>query len=69
MKICDATIRINDGGGHAPFGSLGSLLPPVGGGSYYAVTPRSLPRMTGEGDRLRWWGHTDSCIHTDSIDI
>ena len=69
MKICDATIRINDGGGHAPFGLLRSPLPPVGEGSYYAVTPQSLPRMTGEGDRLQWWGHTDSCIHTDSIDI
>ena len=81
MKICDATIRINDGGGTAPHlagpPKEGGTHPsarwarhfPVDGGSYYAVTPQSLPRMTGEGDRLRWWGHTDSCIHTDSIDI
>ena len=81
MKICDATIRINDGGGTAPHLAgppkegarplrlAGLATSPVGRGSYYAVTSRSLPRMTGEGDRLRWWGHTDSCIHTDSIDI
>ena len=79
MKICDATIRINDGGAarHLAAPPKGGTPPsarwarhfPVGGGSYYAVTPRSLPRMTGEGDRARWWGHTDSCIHTDSIDI
>ena len=60
MKICDATIRINDGGGTAPHLAgppkegarplrlAGLATSPVDGGSYYAVTPRSLPRMTGE---------------------
>ena len=69
MKICDATIRINDGGGARPLRLAALATSPVDGGSYYAVTPRSLPRMTGEGDRSRWWGHADSCIHTDSMDI
>ena len=80
MKICDATIRINNGGGQRliwpvsrrgarPLRLAALATSPVDGGSYYAVTPRSLPRMTGEGDRSRWWGHVDSCIHTDSIDI
>ena len=56
-------------GGQRPLRLAALATSPVDGGSYYAVTPQSLPRMTGEGDRLRWWGHTDSCIHTDSIDI
>ena len=53
------------GGGGGPLAVVGAhplrlaglATSPVGGGSYYAVTPRSLPRMTGEGDRSRWWGH------------
>ena len=66
MKI---SVSMTEGGGQRPLRLAALATSPVGEGSYYAVTSRSLPRMTGEGDRARWWGHVDSCIHTDSMDI
>ena len=39
-------------GGERPLRLAALATSPVDGGSYYAVTPRSLPRMTGEGGPL-----------------
>ena len=75
MKICDATIRINDGGGTAPHLAgppkegarplrlAGLATSPVDGGSYYAVISQSLPRYDGEGGpRERWKGHKGGAV-------